>query len=33
MTYGVPATVPVGQVEDWSDEVDMLVLGFGMAPS
>jgi succinate dehydrogenase/fumarate reductase flavoprotein subunit len=31
MTLEIPATVPVADVDAWSDEVDVLVVGFGIA--
>ncbi|HEX6878133.1 MAG TPA: FAD-binding protein [Nocardioidaceae bacterium] len=31
MTTEIPATVPAGSVTEWSDEVDVLVVGFGIA--
>lgn len=31
MSTEIPATVPVGEVETWSDEVDVVVVGFGVA--
>src|SRR3954469_2014210 len=33
MTTELPRTVPVGDVEEWSDEVDVLVVGAGMGGS
>jgi succinate dehydrogenase/fumarate reductase flavoprotein subunit len=31
MSLEIPATVPVAEVGTWSDEVDVLVVGFGIA--
>src|SRR3954466_13268103 len=31
MTLEIPAVVDAGPVTDWSDEVEVLVLGFGIA--
>src|SRR3954468_10855476 len=33
MTTELPRTVPVGDVEEWSDEVDVVVVGAGMGGS
>src|SRR3954468_20644449 len=33
MTTELPRTVPEGEVEEWSDEVDVLVVGAGMGGS
>jgi succinate dehydrogenase/fumarate reductase flavoprotein subunit len=31
MNNGIPATVDAGDVRSWSDEVDVVVVGFGIA--
>ena len=31
MNTDIPATVPVAEIDTWSDEVDVVVIGFGIA--